>query len=145
MQDAVADAAIARRVLAREPAGYADLYDRYSAPLYAFCYTMLGDRERAAVALGMTFMIAVCRLDELRDPDRLRPWLYALARNECRCRASWPGGPGSGRVRFRGCRQGAGWRTWQRGAAVAGRRAAGGSGAQPCGDCRRGYARAQIG
>ena len=94
MQDAVADAAIARRVLAREPAGYADLYDRYAAPLYAYCYTMLGDRERAAAALGMTLMIAVCRLDELRDPDRLRPWLYALARNECRCRAHGRAGPG---------------------------------------------------
>ena len=94
MQDAVADAAIARRVLARDPAGYADLYDRHAAPLYAFCYTMLGDRERAAAALGMTLMVAVCRLGELRDPDRLRPWLYALARNECRCRAHGRAGPG---------------------------------------------------
>jgi RNA polymerase sigma factor (sigma-70 family) len=84
MQDSAADAAIAERVLDGEPAGYTELYDRYAAQLYAYCYNMLGDQEQAVGALGMTFMIAVCRLGQLPDSDRLRPWLYALARNECR-------------------------------------------------------------
>lgn len=86
MQDCPADLAIARRVLAGEPTGYAELYDRYATPLYAYCHSMLLDQERAVSALAVTFMIAVCRLGELRDADRLRPWLYALARNECRSR-----------------------------------------------------------
>jgi DNA-directed RNA polymerase specialized sigma24 family protein len=30
-----------------------------------------------------TFVIAASRLAGLRDPDRLKPWLYAMARNEC--------------------------------------------------------------
>ena len=30
-----------------------------------------------------TFLIAVSRLDGLRDPDRLDAWLHAVARNEC--------------------------------------------------------------
>ena len=30
-----------------------------------------------------TYLIAAAKLDGLRDPDRLRPWLYAVARNEC--------------------------------------------------------------
>ena len=94
MQDGPAAAAIARRVLAGEPAGYAELYDRYATPLYAYCHGLLLDHERALGALGVTFMIAVCRLGELRDADRLRPWLYALARNECRCRADGRAGPG---------------------------------------------------
>ena len=82
-----ADVAIAREVLARESTGYGRLYDRHAAPLYAYCHSMLGHQERAAGALGVIFMTAVCRLGELRELDRLRPWLYALARNECRCRA----------------------------------------------------------
>lgn len=94
MQDGPADAAIARRVLAGEPTGYAELYDRYATPLYAYCHSMLPDRERALGAVGVTFMIAVCRLGELRDADRLRPWLYALARNECRGRADGRAGSG---------------------------------------------------
>jgi DNA-directed RNA polymerase specialized sigma24 family protein len=84
MRDAAADVAIADRVSDVEPAGYAELYDRYAAQLYAYCYSMLGDQERAIGALGMTLMIAVCRLDKLRDSGRMRPWLYALARSECR-------------------------------------------------------------
>jgi DNA-directed RNA polymerase specialized sigma24 family protein len=94
MQDPAADTAIARKVLSREPTGYAALYDRYAAPLYAYCCAMLGDPERAAGALGVTLMIPACRLGELRDPGRLRPWMYALARDECRCRAD-PGPAGS--------------------------------------------------
>ena len=31
-----------------------------------------------------TFIIAAVRLGGLRTPGRLRPWLYAVARNECR-------------------------------------------------------------
>ncbi len=94
MQDCPADVAIARRVLAGEPTGYAQLYDRYATPLYAYCHSMLLDQERAVGALGVTFMIAVCRLGELREAGRLRPWLYALARNECRCRADGRAGSG---------------------------------------------------
>lgn len=93
-----ADVAIAREIMAREPTGYARLYDRHAAPLYAYCYSMLGHQERAAGALGVTFMTAACRLGELRELDRLRPWLYALARSECRCRAY--GRAGSGPAEF---------------------------------------------
>src|SRR5215469_14398892 len=37
----------------------------------------------AADAVQDTFVLAASKLDGLRDPDRLRPWLYAVARNEC--------------------------------------------------------------
>jgi RNA polymerase sigma factor (sigma-70 family) len=33
-----------------------------------------------------TFIITAGRLDRLRDPRKLRPWLYAVARNECHSR-----------------------------------------------------------
>ena len=47
---------------------------------------MLGEPSDAADAVQDTFIIAAAKLDGLRDPDRLRPWLYAVARNECRRR-----------------------------------------------------------
>src|SRR5215471_785371 len=41
----------------------------------------------AAIVAGQnTFISAAARLGGLRDPGRLRPWLYAVARNECRRR-----------------------------------------------------------
>ena len=40
-------------------------------------------RAEAAEAVLDTFLIAVSRLDRLREPDRLDAWLHAVARNEC--------------------------------------------------------------
>ena len=88
MQDPAADALIVGKVLAGDPAGHAELYDSHAAALYEYCLSMLRDRERAIGALGITFMIAAGRMAELREPARLRPWLYALARDECRRRAA---------------------------------------------------------
>lgn len=70
-------------IVAGDPAGLAAAYDRYASALYAYCRTMLRDPEDAADALQDTFVVAAQKLDGLRDPDRLRPWLYAVARNEC--------------------------------------------------------------
>ncbi|MBV9451886.1 MAG: hypothetical protein JO345_38965 [Streptosporangiaceae bacterium] len=49
--------------------------------------TMLQHGERARSALTTALMIATGRLAELPDRGRLRPWLFALARDECRRRA----------------------------------------------------------
>ena len=69
-------------VVAGEPDGIAEAYDRYAASLYAYCHSML-PRPEAAEVVRDTFLIAVSRLDGLRDPDRLDAWLHAVARNEC--------------------------------------------------------------
>ncbi len=87
MQDSAADALTAGKVLAGDPGGYAELYDRHAAEMHEYCVTMLGSAERALGALSTTFMIAAGRMAELADPGRLRPWLFALARDECRRRA----------------------------------------------------------
>ena len=70
-------------IVAGDPAGLAAAYDRYASALYTYCRSMLRDSEDAADALQDTFVVAAQKLDGLRDPDRLRPWLYAVARNEC--------------------------------------------------------------
>ena len=61
-------------------------YDRYAAALYGYCHWMLHDSADAAEALQDTFVIAAATLSELPEPAKLRPWLFALARNECRRR-----------------------------------------------------------
>jgi len=43
---------------------------------------MLRDRHEAADATQEVFLIAAERLDQLRDPSRLKPWLFAILRNE---------------------------------------------------------------
>ena len=77
------DRDIVAAIVAGQPGGLAAAYDRYAQPLHAYCCTMLGEPSDAADAVQDTFVIAAAKLGGLRDPDRLRPWLYAVARNEC--------------------------------------------------------------
>ncbi len=70
-------------VVAGDPDGLAAAYDQFAAPLFAYCHRLLPGPEAAAGAVRDTFVIATSRLEGLRDPDRLRAWLYAVARNEC--------------------------------------------------------------
>jgi RNA polymerase sigma factor (sigma-70 family) len=70
-------------IVAGDPDGLAAAYDRYADPLYRYCQVMLSDPADAADAVRDTFVIAASQLAGLRDPGRLRAWLYAVARNEC--------------------------------------------------------------
>jgi RNA polymerase sigma factor (sigma-70 family) len=77
------DREIVAAIVAGNPAGLAAAYDRYAAALHTYCRTLLPERADAADAVQDTFIVAAAKMDGLRDPDRLRPWLYAVARNEC--------------------------------------------------------------
>ncbi len=63
--------------------GLEQAYRRYADRLYAYCRSLLHDGEGAADAVQDTFVVANQRIGDLRDPDRLSAWLYAIARNEC--------------------------------------------------------------
>jgi RNA polymerase sigma factor (sigma-70 family) len=70
-------------IVVGDPAGLAAAYDCYAASLHTYCRSLLAEPADAADAVQDTFLIAAAKLGGLRDPDRLRPWLYAVARNEC--------------------------------------------------------------
>jgi RNA polymerase sigma factor (sigma-70 family) len=77
------DSEVVAAVVAGDPRGLAEAYDRYASPLYTYCRSLLREPADAADAVQDAFVIAASRLAELRDRNRLRPWLYAVARNEC--------------------------------------------------------------
>ena len=80
------DSELVAAIVAGDPEGLAEAYDKYASPLYTYCRSLLREPADAADAVQDTFVIAASRLAGLRDRDRLRPWLYAVARNECRRR-----------------------------------------------------------
>jgi RNA polymerase sigma factor (sigma-70 family) len=77
------DSEVVAAIVAGNPEGLAEAYDRYASRLYTYCRSLLREPADAADAVQDTFVIAASRLAELRDRNRLRPWLYAVARNEC--------------------------------------------------------------
>jgi RNA polymerase sigma factor (sigma-70 family) len=76
------DAELARASAAGDRTAFADIYDRYADRLHDYCVGMLADRDGAADCVQDVFCIAATRLPQLRDPDKLRPRLYSIARNE---------------------------------------------------------------
>jgi RNA polymerase sigma factor (sigma-70 family) len=76
------DAELVRASAAGDRTAFAGIYDRYADRLHDFCTGVLGDRDGAADCVQDAFCIAATRLPQLRDPDKLRPWLYSIARNE---------------------------------------------------------------
>ncbi|MGO9153927.1 RNA polymerase sigma factor [Mycobacterium sp.] len=84
--DIASDAQLAGAAVAGDRAAFAGIYDRYADRLHDFCIGMVCDREAAADCVQEVFCTAAVQLTKLRDPDKLRPWLYAIARNEAlRC------------------------------------------------------------
>ena len=77
------DSEVVAAIVAGDPDGLAEAYDRYASPLYTYCRSLLREPADAADAVQDTFVIAASKLAGLRDQSRLRPWLYAVARNEC--------------------------------------------------------------
>jgi RNA polymerase sigma factor (sigma-70 family) len=77
------DSELVASIVAGDPEGLAAAYDKYSGPLFGYCQSLLREPDDAADAVQDTFVIAASKLGRLRDPERLRAWLFAVARNEC--------------------------------------------------------------
>jgi len=77
------DRALVAAIAAGDPAGLDGAYRRYADRLHAYSRSLVGDRDAAADVVHDTFLIAAERVGQLRDPDRLSAWLYAIARSEC--------------------------------------------------------------
>lgn len=77
------DQEVVASIVAGDPAGLAEAYDKYARVLYSYSKTFLREPADAADVVHDTFVIAAGNLDRLRDPERLRPWLYAVTRNLC--------------------------------------------------------------
>jgi RNA polymerase sigma factor (sigma-70 family) len=82
----MSDSEVVASIVAGNPEGLAAAYDKYAGDLYGYCQSLLQDQNDAADAVQDTFVIAASKLAGLRDPERLRAWLFAVARNECRHR-----------------------------------------------------------
>ncbi|MBB5163718.1 RNA polymerase sigma factor [Mycobacterium sp. AZCC_0083] len=80
--DIVSDAELACAAAAGDRGAFAEIYDRYADRLHDFCIGMVRDRDAAADCVQDVFCTAATQLARLREPDKLRPWLYAIARNE---------------------------------------------------------------
>src|SRR5688500_9524809 len=81
------DATLVEAARSGDGSAWAAIYDRYADRLHDHCHRILHDRDEAADALHDAFIAASRNLGQLRDPSRLRPWLYSICRHEALRRA----------------------------------------------------------
>jgi RNA polymerase sigma factor (sigma-70 family) len=77
------DGTLARLAAAGDRAAFAALYDRFSGEVYGFSARLLSNPSDAADVTQDVFVRAIEKLSQLREPDRVRAWLFAIARHEC--------------------------------------------------------------
>ena len=78
------DPEIAAALLTSSPDALAELFDAYGDRLFRYCWSRLRNRETAQIALRDTLVVAQAHIARLGDRKLLGPWLYSLARVECR-------------------------------------------------------------
>ncbi len=76
------DAELVAAAAGGDRGAFGAIYDRYANRLFDFCVGMMRDSDAAADCVQEVYCTAANRLADLRDADKLRPWLYAIARNE---------------------------------------------------------------
>jgi len=81
--DGPSDAGLVHAALGGDVASFGALLDRYRASLYARALAYLGRPEDAADAVQETFLLALTRLGQVRDPEAVGGWLHAVMRSVC--------------------------------------------------------------
>ncbi len=76
------DAELVRAARGGDVASLGALLERYRVPLHAAALGMLA-HGKAEDAVQETFVVALRRIDDVRDPDSVGSWLHAVLRNVC--------------------------------------------------------------
>ncbi len=82
--DSSATTTTVERAVAGEEAAFARIVAAYHLDLVRVAYVICGDEGLAEDAAQASWWIAWRKLGSLRDRDRLKPWLVAIAANEAR-------------------------------------------------------------
>lgn len=90
-QERVARAAMIDHAVAGDETAFARLVAEHHASMARVAFVICGDPELTKDILQTSWSIAWRQLHRLRDPDRVRSWLVAIAANEAR-RAGRRGG-----------------------------------------------------
>src|SRR2546422_9007903 len=82
MPVAVAEASLGERVRQGDPEAFEALYEEYTPAIFDFLVRLVHDRAAAEDLLQATFTKAFEHRATLREPAKLRSWLWATAHNQ---------------------------------------------------------------
>jgi RNA polymerase sigma-70 factor, ECF subfamily len=74
---------LTRNVLAGDLAAFDAFVEHFRAKVFHYSWLMCGQREDAEEVAQDTLLDVFQHLDDLREPERVRPWVFRIARNAC--------------------------------------------------------------
>ena len=77
------DAELAAGLLTGDEAAFAAFVEAFHARLAHYSFLMCGQREDAEEVAQETLLKVFESIDQLRDPARLKAWVFRIAKNEC--------------------------------------------------------------
>jgi RNA polymerase sigma-70 factor (ECF subfamily) len=77
------DLKLAERLLSGDPEGFDEFVESYRRKLFQYSFMMCGHREDAEEVAQETLLRVFSNLDQLRDPQSLKSWVFRIAKNEC--------------------------------------------------------------
>jgi RNA polymerase sigma factor (sigma-70 family) len=86
----LSDSELVRAARAGDATSLAVLLERHRAGMYAVVLGVLGYRPDAEDAVQDAMVVAMGRIDEVRDPAAIDAWLRMVVRNNCRMRLRAP-------------------------------------------------------
>jgi RNA polymerase sigma-70 factor, ECF subfamily len=89
-ESALTDAELVRAAQAGDIAGLGTLLERHRSRLHAIAVSILGHGAPAEDAVQDTFLVALRRIGELRDPAAAGGWMAAILVNVCRAQLRRP-------------------------------------------------------
>jgi RNA polymerase sigma-70 factor (ECF subfamily) len=84
MAEAETQRSIVEHAIAGDEVAFARIVAAHHNDMARIAYFVCGDLDIAEEAEQAAWAVAYRRLKDLRDPDRLRPWLMSVAANEAR-------------------------------------------------------------
>ena len=77
------EVALARAVLAGETDAFENFVEHFRSKMFHYSWLMCGRPEDAEEVAQETLLHAFESFEQLREPERVRPWVFRIARNVC--------------------------------------------------------------
>ena len=74
---------LARQLLAGEPEAFDHFVEHFRAKIFQYGWLMCGQREDAEEVAQETLLRVFESFDRLRQPERVRSWVFRIAKNAC--------------------------------------------------------------
>ena len=81
--DRDAEVELARQLLTGKPEAFDRFVEHFRAKIFQYSWLMCGDREDAEEVAQETLLKVFESFDQLREPERVRPWVFRIAKNAC--------------------------------------------------------------